>query len=227
MARDINQIMQELDSYYAPSINSNQQQLNELPAYYTAQQQGLDQTKTNAFSDITAGANSRGVLYSGIPIGEQAKYVGGTYLPAVAALKQDQNQRTSTLQDSIAKIRQQQSQQAYGIRNDELQLDQQRAADAQRLAQARVSSGGRSGGGSSRGPSAAQLRQEDISGLEAALRGGNKQIQTSGVGKDGYVSPASYANGKAAWVGGGYSAKDYDTIFGKYRNPKNKYYKLG
>lgn len=46
-------------------------------------------------------------------------------------------------------------------------------------------------------------------------------------GSDGYVSPQGYAAAKKAWVAQGYSPAQFDASFAGYRNPKNKYYKLG
>ena len=110
MARTIQQIQQELDSVYAPQRQQVQQQIDAMPAYYAAQSAGLDQAKTNAFSDITAGANARGMVYSGMPIKEQATYVGTKYLPALAGLQQQELNREEQARQAEAARQQQERQ---------------------------------------------------------------------------------------------------------------------
>lgn len=153
MAQALDQIMSELDQYYKPQADVVNSQLSALPGQSQAQIAGLDQAKANAFNDITAGANSRGVLYSGIPIAEQGKYVGANYLPALANVQKAQTDQTTALQGKLADITAQKAQQAYSIRQQQLDADakaQQAAAQLaaqQQTAANRVSSGGRSSGG--------------------------------------------------------------------------------
>jgi len=104
VARSIDQITAELNSAYQPQIDVVNKQMAELPAYYQAQQGGLDTAKTNAFGDITNMASSRGMSYSGMPIAEQSRYVGEKYLPAMAQLKQQQTQQQYGLQTNINDI---------------------------------------------------------------------------------------------------------------------------
>lgn len=152
MSTPLEQILSQLDQYYAPQTQAYQSQLDALPGQQQMAQQGLDQAKTNAFGDITAGANSRGVLYSGIPIAEQGKYVGSTYLPAVANLQQSTGDKRSALQTSIAQVKQNQAQNAYDIYQKQ-QAQEQAAALAQQAANRSVST--RSSGGSSSSKAAA------------------------------------------------------------------------
>lgn len=138
MARTIQQIQQELDSVYAPQRQQVQQQIDAMPAYYAAQSAGLDQAKTNAFSDITAGANARGMVYSGMPIKEQATYVGTKYLPALAGLQQQQNTQKSNLLQTLNQIREKQMSQAQSLQQQELNREEQaRQAEAARQQQER------------------------------------------------------------------------------------------
>lgn len=135
MARSLDQIMQSIDSIYAPQRDTIQSQINALPAQADAQIQGLNAAKTNAFSDITAGANNRGVVYSGIPIAEQARYVGEKYLPALAGVQQAQTQQQNTLLGALQNINQDKYKYGQSIYQQELDRDAQAAAQAAKLAE--------------------------------------------------------------------------------------------
>lgn len=78
-----------------------------------------------------------------MPIQEQSKYLGSTYLPALAKLKSDQTNQQFTLQGSLAQIAQQRAQQAYGIQQDQLANDEkQREFDIEQAAKTSSGSGG-------------------------------------------------------------------------------------
>lgn len=176
MAQSIEQIVAELDNAYRPQVDLIQKQLAELPAYYQAQEQGLNVARENAFRDITGQANQRGVLYSGMPIQEQTRYTGERYLPALAGLKRQQSEQTTNYQSRINDIRSRQYQQAQSVRQNQLQnelqaqIERERIAAQQRQAASRVS-GGRSGGGG--GSSAKPTRADynaDLKSIEAAMQ---------------------------------------------------------
>lgn len=204
--------MTQLDQYYKPQVDAAQNQLNQLPAYQAAQQAGLDQAKTNAFGDITAGANAKGVLYSGIPIGEQAKYVGEKYLPAVAGLKQNIADKTFNLQDSIAKIRQSQAQQAYSTRQSQLQQEQSYALAQQKLNNQQQVAASRVSSAAPKAPS-----QQSIAGQ---IRSGLNTVR----GRDGYVAPQDYAKAYQDWVQSGFTPASFNSTFKDLKNPQNGYY---
>lgn len=105
-AQTLDQVLASLNSVYQPQLDSVTQQQAALPAQFQAQQQGLDATKDQAFGSILDDARARGsgVAFGGIPAGEQAQYLGSTYLPAVANLKTSQNQAQQSLIDAINKI---------------------------------------------------------------------------------------------------------------------------
>lgn len=130
MARALQDILTELNSVYSPQKDVYNAQLAQIDPQQTAEMQGLDQTKTNAFSDITDQANRRGLLFSGIPINEEAKYTGGTYLPAVANLKGRYAQQKFNLQDALAKINQDQYLKGQSIYQSEVDRDTAAAAGA-------------------------------------------------------------------------------------------------
>lgn len=154
MAREISDILKELDAGYAPQRNVYNEQINSIEPAQAGEVAGLEQAKTDSFNQITQGANRRGMFYSGIPIAEQAKYVGSTYLPALAGLKNRYLQQRFNLQAALAGLGERQLLEATKVRNDELdreerqrQWEQQVALERERMAAAARSGGGGGGGG--------------------------------------------------------------------------------
>lgn len=132
--------MAELNSVYAPRRDLYNSQINNLDPQMQAEEKGLEAQKQDSFNQITTGANRRGLLFSGIPLAEQAQYTGQSFLPAVANLKAKYAQHRFNLQDALAKINQEQQKDAYGIYDAELTREAaERAAAAARA--------GSSGGG--------------------------------------------------------------------------------
>ena len=145
MAQQLDEILNQLSSVYQPQTQAVQQQQQQgqqmynsqmaaLPAQYQAQQAGLDATKNQAFQSINDGANARGMLYSGAPIAEQQKYLGASYLPAVAKLQGDQlaqqsqltnnwNDHNFKLSSALSDITKNQYNDAYGIQQKQAALD--------------------------------------------------------------------------------------------------------
>lgn len=135
MARAIDQIQAELASAYQPQSDLVNQQIAELPAYYQAQTQGLDTAKENSFRDITNQASARGIAYSGMPIAEQTRYLGSTYLPALAGLAQQQNQQRYSLQTTLNDINTQRLTRAQALQQQELDREQLQRQYDQQVAQ--------------------------------------------------------------------------------------------
>ena len=139
MAREINQIIQELESAYAPQKKQIQEQISALPSYYQSQIAGLEQARQNAYQDIVRRANARGVVYSGAPIQEQQVYTGERYLPALAGLRQQEGTQTFNLQQALGKIGETQRLRAEEIRQQELNREEAaRQAELNRQAQERA-----------------------------------------------------------------------------------------
>lgn len=222
MARSIDQIQAELSSVYNPQIDQVNAQLAELPKYYTAQQQGLDQAKVNAFGDITNAASAKGMSYSGMPIAEQSKYVGTKFLPAMAQLQQQQSQQTFGLKGQLTDIYGKRMSQAQALRQSELDREEQaRQAEANRQAQlqaaamqarasARSYGGGGSRGGGGRAPSASQQLMADRASMSAQLQ--------AATGKDGFVSPQTWADLRNRWTGAGYGSDTFNSSFRNFAN---------
>lgn len=57
--------------------------------------------------------------------------------------------------------------------------------------------------------------QADIASMSSSLH--------TKLGPDGYINPKDWLYAKQQWVSGGYSAADYDAIFGVYKNPNDTY----
>lgn len=119
-----------------------------------AEQKGLQAQKVDSFQQITDQANRRGLFYSGLPLQEEQKYVGQQFLPAVANLRSKYATQRFGLQEALAKITETQYNNAYGIRQKELDLEEQQrqfnaklAAEEAASRRAAASSGGGGGGG--------------------------------------------------------------------------------
>lgn len=140
---------------------------------------GLNTARTNAFGQITDNANARGVLFSGIPIEGQAKYVGETYLPSLANLRGRYANQKFTLQGALAELEGNKFKQAQGVRESELNREQAAAEAAASRAAARAASGGGGafspgftpaggGGGNEAAPTAQGVAwQDDLKGFLA------------------------------------------------------------
>lgn len=195
MAREIQQIMQELETAYAPQRQAVQERMNQLPGFYEAQRGGVETARTNAFQDITRQANARGMVYSGAPIQEQQRYVGERYLPALAQLSGQEGEQRFGLQQALNQLGERQLTYAQQIRTKEQELDEARRQfdaqlAAQREAEARaaraaakagaggISLGGLGGGGNSNqaaAPAAGQATPQQIVQLARQKLGGGNQ----------------------------------------------------
>lgn len=165
MPQALSDIMAQLDPVYSPQKAAVQSQINALPGQQAADQAGLDQTKTNAFGDINVQANDRGMSYSGVPIAEQAKYVGGTYLPAVANLKNTYAGKASTLQQSLLGLTTDQTKQAQNVYSSE--------SNAEAAAQAQVQAE------QIKASAARQAAQQQGLDMSALMGGGQQQQQAA------------------------------------------------
>lgn len=126
MARALSQILTELNSVYNPQRDLYNAQINALDPQQAADEKGLDAAKTDSFAQIQNDANRRGLNFSGIPLAEQAKYLGSTYLPSVANLKAQYAQKKFNLRDALLSLDQKQ----YGDANSIYQTELDRDAEA-------------------------------------------------------------------------------------------------
>ncbi len=161
MARALADILTELNSVYNPQRQAQTDIYNKgiesVAPQETADLSGLEVAKSNAFESINTGANRRGMLFSGIPLAEQGKYVGENYLPSIAGLKNRyagiRGNLYQTLMEQNNNINERQREFGQGIFNQEVQQDieRERIAEAARQAeldrQAAVRASASSGGG--------------------------------------------------------------------------------
>lgn len=148
MARELAQILQELDAVYKPQKDQYNQAIQNTDPALSQEEAGLQAAKQDAFQGITDQANRRGLFYSGMPIAEQARYTGAQFLPALANLRARYAQQKFDLTNALNKVTENQYNQAYGIRQNELDLEEkQREFDRQLAAQQAAARAAGGGGG--------------------------------------------------------------------------------
>lgn len=164
MARALADILTELNSVYNPQRQKQQdiynQGLESVAPQETADLTGLEQAKKNAFGSIETGANRRGLFFSGIPLEEQAKYVGENYLPGIAGLKSRyagiRGNLYQTLATALGNLDTEQNKYGRDIYDTEVaqDIERERIAAAERSARA-------AGAGSGWSPYTGVLGSED------------------------------------------------------------------
>lgn len=137
--RSVNQILAELDPAFNPQRKVVQQQQAALPGLFEGQRQGLESRQRKEFKNIELGANRRGLLFSGIPLAEQAEFTSDVFLPSLTDLEQQRNERGFALQGALADLASQQRQLALATREQEKQrLFEFQEAERQRAAARRA-----------------------------------------------------------------------------------------
>jgi len=224
MARELQQILTELNAVYDPQKQNYNQQIQSLDPAMQAEEKGLSAAKEDAFSQITAGANRRGLLFSGIPIEEQARYTGSQYLPSVANLKSRYATQRFNLQDALAKVTADQYNTAYGIRQKEVDTE---AAAAAAAASARAAAGNgfnpTFGGGGGNGGQVLGANDINVNELYSYLDSKYKaNPNASRAEQDSWVRAWSVGNGLDP-----NAANDPYGVWGAYNNkyPWEKYNK--
>lgn len=127
--RSLQQILSELDATYNPQIDLVRQQQAAIPGQVAEEQKGLQAKQDQAFGDILNGARRRGLGFSGIPLGEQAKYTATDYLPALARLQQSGRDQAMSLEQAILGIQERKNQFGQSI----FQQEQDRAEQARQF----------------------------------------------------------------------------------------------
>lgn len=142
MARSLDQILTELNSggYQAQKDQYNNQ-IQAVDPTMQADEQGLEAAKTDAFANITQAANRSGMFYSGMPIAEEQRYTGATFLPALANLRSKYAQQKFDLTSALNKVSQDEMTQAQGIHQNELDLEEKQREFDQQLAAAKATAG--------------------------------------------------------------------------------------
>jgi hypothetical protein len=125
MPRSIDQILAEVNSRTDPQRQTILRQVADIPNQMQAEEASLGAKKTEAFDEILGGARRRGLGFSGIPIGEQARYASTEYAPAVARMKTSFNDRRGTLESALAGLDQSNYSTAQGIFNQDRAFEEQ------------------------------------------------------------------------------------------------------
>jgi hypothetical protein len=102
--RTIEQILAESEKYYSPLLESIQKRKATIPGMIQSDIAAADAAQTQAYENILTGAQRRGLGFSGIPLGEQAKYASTVYAPAILAAKAKGTEYGLTLDDAINQI---------------------------------------------------------------------------------------------------------------------------
>lgn len=137
LAKALDQILAEIDAGYNPQRQSIQARLDALPAQADSEIAGLNATKDQAFTDILGGARDRGMGFSGVPLAEQAKYTASQFLPAVARVRQSQNESKQSLFDALNNINLDQRKYATSLYQQELDREEQARQYNESLAEQR------------------------------------------------------------------------------------------
>ena len=135
MARELAQIMTELDAVYRPQRDLYNQQLGQQDPQMEAEQKGLMAQKEDSFRQITDQANRRGMFYSGLPIAEEQRYTGQQFLPAMANLAGKYKASKDSLAETLFRLDREQNSQAYGIQDKEKAIDEQLRQEAEQRRQ--------------------------------------------------------------------------------------------
>ncbi len=207
MAREIQQIMTELETAYAPQRQAVQERMNQLPGFYEAQRGGVETARTNAYQDITRQANARGMVYSGAPIQEQQRYTGERYLPALAQLSGQEGEQRFNLQQALNQLGERQLTYAQQIRSKEQELDEERRRfdlqiQAEREAELRAAKAAARGGGglnlnsllgpNNQNPQAAAAANVQVNPLKEAQNVVRQARQALGGGNQSWGAVANY-----------------------------------
>lgn len=134
--RSLQQVLSELDSVYNPQIDSLRQRQAAIPGQLQSEEKGLQAKQEQAYGSIVDGARRRGLGFSGIPLGEQARYSATEYMPALARLRQQGKEQAMSLEDAILGINERRQAQGQSIYQFEQQAaEQRRQFDEQMRAQ--------------------------------------------------------------------------------------------
>lgn len=125
MPRNFDTILAEITAKSDPQRKIVLDQVAALPTQQAADEAGLEAKKTQAFDEILGGARQRGLGFSGIPLGEQAKYAATDYAPALANVKAGYGQRKGTLESALADIGRSDYTTAYDIFNQDRNFAEQ------------------------------------------------------------------------------------------------------
>lgn len=159
MPRALEDIIKEIDTVYSPQRQQAQKlyesQIGQIDPLLQAERESLEAARSEGFKDIETRANRRGMFFSGIPLREQAQYLGKEYLPGLTSLRARYQSQRRNLGDvlgaTLSDLQAEQRKQALGIREREIADEEDRRRweleyALQKQAAARAGSGGGGGG---------------------------------------------------------------------------------
>lgn len=216
------QIYGGLAGQYDPQTSLINTQLADLPRQQAAQQASLDQAKVNAFKDITNSANSKGVLFSGVPIDQQSTYVGTKYLPAVANMETGFNNNKTSLMGALNTVNSNRMNTARGIQAGQQSAltNYEKAQSDAAYKQAQLQLGYAKLGASNSRAAAKITPQQAKQNTALQITQGLRSV----AGADKYVAPQDYATAYKDWLTAGYAPGEFNNFFGGFKNPNNGYY---
>lgn len=203
--RTLAQIISELDPTYQPQIDNIRTQQAAIPGQIQAQEQGLQAKQNDAFGSIMDQSRARGVGFSGIPLGEQARYTGSTYLPALANLRTAGVQQATSLSEAINQINERKNtfgQHIYGQEQD--RAEQQRQFNAQMEAQRQQQAEARAA--ASRASAASNAGLASLFGGGGDTPAGGGQQNHVNVQDAAYQSVQKFINGNDQQIRSDYAA---------------------
>lgn len=125
--RTLQQIIAELNPTYQPQADALRQRQSLIPQAIQSEEAALGAKADQAYEGILSGARRRGLGFSGIPVGEQAKYAATEYTPALARLRQSGQEQAISLEEAILGINERRDQ----LANQIYQTEQDRAFQMQ------------------------------------------------------------------------------------------------
>lgn len=120
MSRTLQQVMSELGSTYDPIVNNLRAKQALIPQGIADEEKGLKAQEQDYYDNtIMSGARGRGLGFSGIPLGERARYGATQFLPALARLRQSGREGALSLEEAILNTQAQKAQLGQGIYENE------------------------------------------------------------------------------------------------------------
>jgi hypothetical protein len=131
---DLNALIAQYQAALKPQGDILDQQIDKNTQSGTAGVAGINAQKDQAFGGIEQNASDKGMAFSGFGLDAQAKYLGGTFAPALANLQSTIEQTRLGLLGKKADLNVQANQSALDQNNREKTAYQQWVADQEKVA---------------------------------------------------------------------------------------------
>lgn len=214
--RDLQSLIAEQQQGLQPQYDLINKDIAANDVSGAAQVAGLNAQKTQAFSDITQGAQNKGMLFSGFSPDQQAKYTASTYLPALAQLQGTIAQTRSNLLGKKTDLGTKAFDVATNERNQDLstlsdwqKMTAQQQFDASEADKTRVFTAQQNE--QNRAAQSASRASDQVTPQEAAL-----SAITKGLGGDGFVSPSTFQVARDLYKQAGGDVHQFANEFWKY-----------